>query len=130
MKKKLLMLIAIIAIFFVCSSVSAQGPVMLEYDGQTHEYTGSMYDLVVRDKPVHSDMSPIIFNDRALVPVREVCEAIGAQVNYSGSTQTIEIIDGTTYIKLTINDNTAIVNGYKMAIPDNVVPKLISMAGG
>ncbi len=128
--RRLALLVALFAMFFACSKAMAQTPVLIEYDGRTHEYTGNLYDLVVRDKPVYSDMSPIIFNDRALVPVREVCEAIGAQVSYSNSTQTVEIIDGSTYIKLKINDNTAVVNGYKMAIPDNVVPKLISMSGG
>lgn len=128
--RRLALLVSLLAMFFACSTAMAKTPVFIEYDGRTHEYTGSLYDLVVRDKPVYSDMSPIIFNDRALVPVREVCEAIGAQVSYSNATQTVEIIDGSTYIKLKINDNTAVVNGYKMAIPDNVVPKLISMSGG
>jgi len=128
--RRLAFVISLIVACFSCSFAMAQEPVMIEYDGKVHQYTGNLYDLVVRDKPVYSDMSPIIFNDRALVPVREVCEAIGAQVSYSQNTQTVEIVDDSTYIRLKINDNTAIVNGYKTAIPDNVVPKLISMAGG
>lgn len=118
-----------IAFSCVITSAYAEG-LMLEYDGGVHPYNGGMYSLIVRNRPVYTEMKPIIFNDRALVPVREVCEAIGAQVNYSANTQTIEIIGDTSYIRMKINDNTAIVNGAKTAIPDNVVPKLISVEGG
>ncbi len=102
---------------------------VLEYDGAYHQYDGNLYKLVVRNKPVYSDMEPIIFNDRALVPVREICEAIGAEVNYIQDTKTVEIIRDAMYIRLKINDNTAMVNGQRTVIPDNVVPKLINKVG-
>ena len=101
---------------------------MLEYDGSLHSYTGSVYELEVNGSKVTSAMEPIIFNDRALVPVREVCEALGAAVEYED--QQIELFMGSNYIRLRINDNVVYVNGRKELIPDNVVPKLISKPGG
>ncbi len=101
---------------------------MLEYDGGLHSYTGSVYELEVNGSKVTSAMEPIIFNDRALVPVREVCEALGAAVEYED--QQIELFMGSNYIRLRINDNVVYVNGRKELIPDNVVPKLISKPGG
>lgn len=115
----------------VCTAVSAHAEyMMLEYDGGTHEYNGEVYALVVNNQLIDPPLSPIIFNDRALVPVREIFEEVGAEVNYINDTQTVEVMGDDTYVTLRINDNVAFVNGRKINIPDNVVPKLISKVGG
>jgi len=45
------------------------------------------------------DIAPLIYNDRVLVPVRFVAEALGATVNWVEATQTISItLDGETII--------------------------------
>lgn len=120
----------ITAVMGICvCSVSAER-LMLEYDGGVYEYSGAVYDLVVKNKKVYPALEPIIFNDRALVPVRDVFEEVGATVNYRQETQTIEVYDDDTYVRLRINDNIAYVNGAKTMIPDSVVPKLISKLGG
>jgi N-acetylmuramoyl-L-alanine amidase len=117
--------------FMLCfmSIASAKG-LMLEYDGAVHEYSGEIYKLVVDNREIQSAMPPIVFNDRALVPVREVCEAVGATVSYEPNTQTIDISRADIAIKMNINQNTAYVNGKAERIPDNVVPKLIAKQGG
>lgn len=106
------------------------GAMMLEYDGGIYQYNGAVYDLIVRNKKIEPALDPIIFNDRALVPVRDVFEEVGATVNYYGDTQTVEVIDNDTYVRLNINNNIAYVNGTRTVIPDSVVPKLISEVGG
>ena len=126
--KKLLKPLCLFMALLFALQINASA-LILEYDGSKHEYSGNLYKLYVRNKPVYSDMEPIIFNDRALVPVREICEAIGAEVTYTQSTQTIEIVKDSMYVRLKINDNVAIVNGKKVSIPDNVVPKLINKVG-
>ncbi len=103
---------------------------MLEYDGGTHEYNGEVYSLVVNNQLLDPPLSPIVFNDRALVPVREIFEEVGATVNYIGDTQTIEVFNDDSYVRLRINDNVAYINGDRTNIPDNVVPKLIAKVGG
>lgn len=102
----------------------------LEYDGGVHEYTGSIYELIVSNKLLDPPMPPIIFNDRALVPVREIFEQLGAVVNYSGDDKCIEVSYNSKYIRTYINNNTAYVNGKPISIPDKVVPKLITRVGG
>lgn len=130
MKKLKVSLIAII-MFLFCSVgfVSAQ-TMMLEYDGGTHEYNGEIYALVVNNQLINPPLSPIIFNDRALVPVREIFEEVGATVNYINETQTIEVSGDEYDVVMRINDNVAYINGVKTNIPDNVVPKLIAKVGG
>ncbi len=126
---RLVGIIAVITGIFAALCVSASAEIVLEYDGAEHVYTGSLYDLEVNDSKVDTPLEPILFNDRALVPIREVFEALGATVSYTTETQTVEVVKDSTYVRMTINDNTAYVNGVKTSIPDNVVPKLISKKG-
>lgn len=122
---------AALIMFLLCSmSFASAENMMLEYDGGTHEYNGEVYALVVNNQILNPPLSPIIFNDRALVPVREIFEEVGAVVNYIADTQTIEIFSDESYIRMRINDNVAYINGEKTNIPDNVVPKLIAKVGG
>lgn len=129
--RKLIVTVTAAMTLLICTAVSAHAEyMMLEYDGGTHEYNGEVYALVVNNQLINPPLSPIIFNDRALVPVREIFEEVGAQVNYINDTQTVEVIGDDTYVTLRINDNVAYVNGKRMNIPDNVVPKLIAKVGG
>lgn len=129
MKKICVSFIAVM-MFLFCNNVFASQTLMLEYDGGTHEYNGEVYSLVVNNQLLDPPLSPIVFNDRALVPVREIFEEVGATVNYIGDTQTIEVFNNASYVRLRINDNVAYINGVRTNIPDNVVPKLIAKVGG
>ena len=130
MKKLLITVISTISLLIFSGIAANADGVMLEYDGSTHEYTGEFFALVVNNQLIDPPLSPIIFNDRALVPVREIFEEVGAEVSYEGESQTVRVVGDGTNVKLRINDNVAYVNGRKTKIPDNVVPKLISKVGG
>ncbi len=129
--KRLSISLIVAVIFMMCGVTFAYAEgMMLEYDGGTHEYNGEVYSLVVNNQWIDPPLSPIIFNDRALVPVREIFEEVGATVKYINDTQTVEVVSDTSYVTLRINDNVAYINGDKTNIPDNVVPKLIAKVGG
>ena len=83
----------------------------------THEYKGEIYALVVNNQLINPPLSPIIFNDRALVPVREIFEEVGATVNYINDTQTIEVSSDEYDVVMRINDNVAYINGEKPIYP-------------
>lgn len=121
--------IMLMSIMFVMPGRAEAAGLQLVYDGASHNYTGSIYSLYVNGNAVHAALDPIIFNDHALVPVREVFEECGADVEYTGETRCVEIQYNKSYIRLYINDNCAYVNGKKTEIPDNVVPKLINKPG-
>ncbi|UOF90259.1 SH3 domain-containing protein [Fodinisporobacter ferrooxydans] len=55
--------------------------------------------------------SPIIENDRTLVPLRAVFETLGAKINWNQATQTVTAFKGQTNIVLKIGSSTAYVNG-------------------
>jgi len=127
--KRFLTMLALFGCIFAVNTANA-ARMELEYDGKTVDYIGSIYKLVVNNKPMDNlPLSPIIFNDRALVPVREIFEELGATVGYNMETRCVEIEYGTTYIRMYINNNMAYVNGKRMAIPGNIVPKLIAEKG-
>ena len=62
-------------------------------------------DIILPDSP------PVIENDRTLVPFRAVLEKLGAEVSFSGSDRTVTAVLGGTKVKLTLDSDTALVNG-------------------
>ncbi len=128
--RKIRFFAALLFVFFGIAAGASANAMLLSYDGGVYSYSGAVYDLIVNNKKLEPALEPIIFNDRALVPVRDVFEEVGATVNYDGETQTVEVIDNDTYIRMNINNNVAYVNGRETVIPDSVVPKLISKLGG
>lgn len=57
------------------------------------------------------DVPPQIINDRTMVPLRAIFEALGASVDWNQQTKTVTSVKGDTTIKLTIDSNTMYVNG-------------------
>ncbi len=57
------------------------------------------------------DVVPIIRNDRTMLPVRDVAEALGAEVAWDGATSTATLKTADTEIKITTGAPTALVNG-------------------
>ena len=122
-----------IIIFLLCClfmNTAASASMILEYDGGVHNYTGAVYSLAVNGKTLTNlPLEPIIFNDRALVPVREVFEALGAKVDYGERDKTINITYKNKKVGLQIGNTTATVNGAAKAIPDGAAPRLIAKWG-
>ncbi len=122
-----------ITLFLLCCflmNTVASASLLLEYDGGIHNYTGAVYDLKVNGKTLSDlPLEPIIFNDRALVPVREVFEALGAEVDYEETDKSITIDYDDTTVRLRIGSVTARVNGKNKTIPDKVAPRLIAKWG-
>ncbi|MDD6735955.1 MAG: N-acetylmuramoyl-L-alanine amidase [Clostridiales bacterium] len=126
--KKTVTIFLLICCFFMNTAASAS--IILEYDGSVHNYTGAVYSLEVNGKKLTNlPLEPIIFNDRALVPVREVFEALGAKVDYEDSDKSIDITYGKQSVLLQIGNTQAAVNGVKTTIPDGAFPRLIAKWG-
>lgn len=61
-------------------------------------------------KTLSFDVPPQIINDRTMVPLRAIFEALGASVEWNQETKTVTSTKGDTTIKLTIDSNTMYVN--------------------
>ncbi len=68
---------------------------------------GASSEILVRvnDKYVDFDQPPAIVNDRTLVPVRAIFEAMGITVDWDAATRTVTATRGNTQVKLTIDSN-------------------------
>ncbi len=56
--------------------------------------------VMLNDEQLQFDASPVMENDRVLVPLRTVFEALGAVVDYDATTETIIVTKGQTRIRL------------------------------
>lgn len=75
------------------------------------------------------DSPPVIKNDRTLLPIRAVVEAMGGQVNWNAEERRVGIEYRGKTVTLWIGKNTAKVNGKEVMIDPsnpNVVPEIIN----
>lgn len=101
----------------------------LEYDGGKHKYEGTYFEITMNGKKIETPIPPIVLSGgRAIVPVREIFEAVGANVYWTeGKPSRVVIADKKTTISLAINNNVAKVNGAEVKM--DVAAKLISYEG-
>lgn len=108
-KKQILVmaLISLLALISLTSSVSAQTDIRIEIDGT----------------PLVLDVSPVMESDRVLVPVAHLLRALGAEVTWNPDNRTVTIQQEATTILLTIDSQTALVNGQptQMQVPARII---------
>lgn len=129
MKKFIILISILISSLLMTTTASAISDYILDYDGMTVEYTGSIYKLMINGEFVETTVPPIIFNDYALVPIREVCEPMGALVNYINVSKQIFVNFDDSYLRLKIGSKVASVDEVDVDIPGDIAPMLISING-
>ena len=69
------------------------------------------------------DVNPIMENDRTLVPMRAIFEALGAQVSWDGDTKTASAVKGGDTVKIIVDSNTLYKNGtaVELGVPARMV---------
>lgn len=72
-------------------------------------------------KTEYSDTAPFIRNDRTMTPARFVAEALGARVQWNEAERTVTVTKDGIEIVLTINSDTAIVNGNNVRLDSPAV---------
>jgi len=73
--------------------------------------TAGAVELYVDTTLIETDTPPTVVNDRTLVPVRAIFEAIGATVTWDNDTNTATGVRGDTTVVIQIDNTTAYVNG-------------------
>lgn len=86
--------------YSVVPSYSQTRPVSVQLNGQ----------------PLALSATPLQLNGRTLLPLRDVFESLGAQVNWNPTAQSIAAQSGTTQIQLGINNPVAFVNGRNVSL--------------
>ncbi|MBV9866084.1 MAG: copper amine oxidase N-terminal domain-containing protein [Abitibacteriaceae bacterium] len=72
-------------------------------------------------QPLPTSVSPIMRSGRTLVPMRDIFQALGANVSWNGLTQGITATRGGTNISLQIGNRNAVVNGQRVALEQPAV---------
>ena len=75
------------------------------------EFLDSKITVKLNDKEISFSVMPEIMNGRAMVPMRELFEKLGATVDWNGDTQTVSAKRGAQSVNLSIGSDTAVVNG-------------------
>ena len=103
MKKRISLLAIALTIFIITSAVpsfAADEEVTVILDGRRLSF----------------DSPPQIVNDRVLVPLRVIFEAMGATVEWNNNTQTVTATKDSTVVVLTIGDVSPMINGQEVSI--------------
>ncbi len=129
MYKRIVMIFLLFIISALCAVNAGAQTIMLEYDGGVHEYNDILCQLQINHKTIYTPLEPILFNNRALVPLREVFENVGADVAYDVAEQRVDVSMNGQKITVNIDSPTAYINGKATTIPDDVTPKLIAKVG-
>jgi sugar lactone lactonase YvrE len=74
-------------------------------------FTIGRNDYTVGGQSLTMDAAPFISNERTLVPMRYLADALGAQTTWNAATQTITITKDGTTVELTVSSVTIITNG-------------------
>ena len=83
----------------------------LTYDGKVHNYSAEKIHITIDDKPIENlKMEPVLINDRTLVPVRDVFEAMGAEVLWNEKDKETTVKKDNNTVVFKINSNQAIKN--------------------
>ena len=79
--------------------------------------------VILNKQKLGFEVPPIIENDRTLVPLRAIFEAMGATVTWNDTTNTITATKGSTTVILPIGSTAPTVNGevYKLDVPAKII---------
>ena len=77
----------------------------------------------VNGESVKTDVPPIIKNNRVLIPMRAIFEALGAEINWNGETRTVLASTEKNSVRCEIDNNLMTVNGVAKTL--DVAPEIL-----
>lgn len=119
MKKRISVLLAAVMCAGAMSSASAAGKVI--------ELTIGSPKMTVDGAVTEIDSegtTPVIVNDRTLMPIRAIIEAIGGTVSWDGETRKVTLLYNGSAIELVIDSASALLNGKESAL--DTAPMIIN----
>ncbi|NLK38583.1 MAG: AMIN domain-containing protein [Epulopiscium sp.] len=124
--KKLLASIAVICAFSVDCNVFAGQMVNMRllYDGKMHNYSAQAIHIKIDNVALETtDMPPIVLNDRTLVPVRAVSEALHAEVAWNQELKEVYIVKDENIVVIQVDNAKGTRNGtvFEMDVAAKIV---------
>lgn len=110
MKKKLIATLLSLSTICSCAGVIA--------------HAENSISVTLNGSGIEFDVPPQMINERTMVPLRKIFEAMGATVDWNGDTQTVTATKGDTVVIATINSNILSVNGESKVL--DVPPMIVN----
>ncbi|NLN88464.1 MAG: transporter substrate-binding domain-containing protein [Syntrophomonadaceae bacterium] len=79
--------------------------------------------LKIAGKAIETDPAPFIDNNRVMVPVRDIADALGADVSWDGEKQAVTIVKGNNEIAMVIGNSQVMINGEQVTM--KVLPVIV-----
>ncbi|MTI68585.1 MAG: AMIN domain-containing protein [Firmicutes bacterium] len=127
MMKRILSLIIVFVMIlgiFTYTYASDVEYVNVKVDGEVERV--KKINVLVNGEPIKSDVPPVLYNERTLVPVRFVANYLNADIKWNGEDKEVYIKTALDEILLTIDSSDVIINGEKRKISYNVPAKIIN----
>jgi len=83
---------------------------------QTAFATHAAIQVQLNEQPLATSVPPLTQNGRTLVPMRDIFEALGANVHWNELTQSITAQRGTTTVNMQIGQRTALINSERVSL--------------
>ncbi len=97
----------------LCAAIAAA----MTFTASSAVFAGSENVTVILDgKTLDFDVQPQIINDRTMVPMRAIFEAMGASVDWDGETRKITSVKGNKKIEMTVDESVMSVNGESVTL--------------
>lgn len=123
----------LIASASITLAIGPNGQITVDfYNAQTGKYENAVAEtvkLTLNGAPLAGDVPAMIRNDRTMIPVQLVSQALSAQVLWVQDTRQVIVLKGSDTIVLTIGSATAQVNGKQVPLPSGVPATLAQYQG-
>lgn len=120
MKKKILLVCTLVLICALPNK--SYGKVQIKVDNKLQQTRD--VKVYIDGKELDTEFPPYIVKGRTFVPIREITESLGAEVLWDGKTSSVDISLDDKGIKLRIDSSVCYVNGEKIKLEKNTIPKL------
>ena len=85
--------------------------------------------LTLDGSPLATDVPALLYQERTMVPVRPIAEALGAPVGWHQGNRQVTLTTSEHVIVLTVGSATAQVDGQPVGLPDGVSAQLVNYQG-
>lgn len=122
--KKLLLTTLALGLLGATTVYGEQVQMDLFYNGKHHAYAAKEVKIEIDGKEmVPKDMPAVIIDGRTMLPMRQIAQELGCEVNWNEAAQQIYVMRGSDIIVFTVNSKAGYENGkeFTMDVPATIV---------
>lgn len=122
--KKLVFTTLALGLFGATTVYGEQVQMDLFYNGKHHAYAAKEVKIEIDGKEmVPKDMPAVIIDGRTMLPMRQIAQELGCEVNWNEAAQQIYVMRGSDIIVFTVNSKAGYENGkeFTMDVPATIV---------